>query len=95
MDHYLCNKCGEISRRDDLTERREWVPEGRCHEVSTFCPNCDGDDLSDAYLCDGCEEYAELVDPYDLCKPCTISAEAEDAAAEDKADERRQEGRAF
>lgn len=66
-----CLYCGSVFDEDEIVHSKQWLTDNY-YEIVGLCPNCDHDELADAYRCLICEEYfceEELTDG--LCSECS------------------------
>lgn len=75
-DFYYCNCCGAFLKLEELDTRREVHGELDSndpwnYETWLVCPNCQSDELEDAYACEICGEPT-LTEICDHCKETLI-----------------------
>lgn len=92
MNGFAC-VCGWIGPEVTIERTAEpvefWGDNTPFYGVTQLCPNCDGDDLLEVALCEGCEEQ-EAEPGYDDCKTCLReSAECEQEFKRDQIAETR------
>lgn len=72
MNGFAC-PCGWIGAQPEILRTSQpvefWGDRTPFHGVSKVCPECDGDELLEVHLCEGCEEQ-EAEPGYDDCRTC-------------------------